>query len=58
MSLFKAIKNNNFILLEQLLQKPDNDINQLDNTYKCTPLYYGVRYNRVEMVRLLLEHKA
>lgn len=54
MSLFKAIRNEDLSLFQELLENPLCDLNQIDrNGY--TPLHYAVLYNQPEMVQALCQ---
>lgn len=55
--IFEAIKVNNLILLENLLQKKNYDINKIFEYNKWVHeslLHFAVRYNSINSVSLLL----
>ena len=52
-----AIEKGLLPIVRQLLQRKNIDVN-IRNKNGCTPLYYACYFDRIDVVKLLLEHKA
>lgn len=57
MSLFKAIEENNLELFQELINKPDCNVNEMDET-QTTALHIAICHNRFEIIKILLNHRA